>query len=88
MIWISLTISIIRNRKRQKQYEAVRAVIVEKMPAEEVAKKFTPATFCNCSAGLFTEEYETVLEKSVNVYVKESVLRGAERRVFEISITR
>ena len=50
-------------------------------------KEFTPATFCDCSAGLFKEEYETVLEKSINVDVKESVLRGAERCVFEISIT-
>ena len=50
-------------------------------------KEFTPPTFCDCSAGLFKEEYETVLEKSVNVGVIESVLRGAERCVFEISIT-
>ena len=49
-------------------------------------KEFTPYNFCHCSVGMFKEEYETVLEKSVKVDVKESVLRGAERCVFEISI--
>jgi predicted hydrocarbon binding protein len=50
-------------------------------------KEFTPHTFCDCSAGLFKEIYETVLENSVNVDVIESVLSGAERCVFKIRMT-
>ena len=49
-------------------------------------KDFTPHAFCDCSAGLFKEIYETVLDNSVNVNVIESALRGSERCVFEISI--
>lgn len=46
----------------------------------------TPAYYCDCSLGWQKETYETILGKPVEVVVKESVLRGSKRCVFEVRI--
>jgi predicted hydrocarbon binding protein len=46
----------------------------------------TPGYYCDCSIGWQLETYETILGVPVTVEVKESVLRGAKRCVFEITI--
>lgn len=46
----------------------------------------TPAYYCNCSLGWQKETYEVILGKPVDVELKESVLRGSKRCVFEITI--
>jgi predicted hydrocarbon binding protein len=51
-----------------------------------VDSKKTPPYFCQCSAGWQKETYETILDKKVDVELKESVLRGSKRCVFEIRI--
>ena len=51
-----------------------------------VNSKITPAYFCQCSIGWQKQMYETILGKSVDVEVKESVLKGSKRCVFQIRI--
>jgi predicted hydrocarbon binding protein len=51
-----------------------------------VDKKITPGYFCDCSVGWQKEIYESLLGKPVNVVLKESVLRGGKRCVFEIRV--
>jgi len=46
----------------------------------------TPKMVCNCSLGWQKHTWETFLEKKVKVELKESVLRGGKRCVFEIRI--
>ena len=46
----------------------------------------TPAVACNCSLGWQKHTWETLLQKKVKVELKESVLRGGKRCVFEIQI--
>jgi predicted hydrocarbon binding protein len=46
-----------------------------------------PPGYCDCSIGWQKETYETILGKSVEVDLKESVLRGSKRCVFEVRIT-
>jgi hypothetical protein len=46
----------------------------------------TPKVVCNCSLGWQQQVYETLLEKPVEVTLKESVLRGGKHCVFEIRI--
>ncbi len=46
----------------------------------------TSARACNCSLGWQQYTYETLLGKKVTVELKESVLRGGKRCVFEIHI--
>jgi len=46
----------------------------------------TPKVVCNCSLGWQRQTWETVLQKSVTVELKESVLRGGKRCVFQIQI--
>jgi hypothetical protein len=46
----------------------------------------TPKVVCNCSLGWQKQTWETVLQKSVTVELKESVLRGGKRCVFQIQI--
>jgi predicted hydrocarbon binding protein len=46
----------------------------------------TPAYYCNCSLGWQKETYETILGKKVDIELKESVLRGSNRCVFEIKL--
>ena len=45
-----------------------------------------PAYYCDCSLGWQKETYETILGKPVDVVVKESVIRGSKRCVFEVTI--
>ena len=46
----------------------------------------TPTVACNCSLGWQKHTWETLLQKKVKVELKESVLRGGKRCVFEIHI--
>jgi len=46
----------------------------------------TPTVACNCSLGWQKHTWETLLQKKVKVELKESVLRGGKRCVFEIRI--
>jgi hypothetical protein len=46
----------------------------------------TPKVVCNCSLGWQKRTWETVLQKRVTVELKESVLRGGKRCVFQIQI--
>ena len=49
------------------------------------AEHASPAA-CNCSLGWQKHTWETLLQKPVTVTLKESVLRGGKRCVFEIRI--
>ncbi len=46
----------------------------------------TPTLVCNCSLGWQQQAWETVLQRKVRVELKESVLRGGKRCVFEIHV--
>jgi hypothetical protein len=46
----------------------------------------TPEVVCNCSLGWHRETWETVTTKRVQVELKESVLRGGKRCVFQIHV--
>jgi len=54
-------------------------------PLNGVRQK-TPKIACNCSLGWQKYTYETILGKEVRVELKESVLRGGKRCVFEIHV--
>ena len=47
----------------------------------------TPDVVCNCSLGWQQRTWETVLGKKVQVELKESVLRGGKRCVFEVRVS-
>ena len=51
-----------------------------------VNNKLTPAYFCHCSMGWQKQMYETILGKPVDTELKESVLQGSKRCVFQIRI--
>lgn len=51
-----------------------------------VNSKITPAYFCQCSIGWQKQMYETILDRAIDVELKESVLRGSKRCVFEVRI--
>jgi hypothetical protein len=46
----------------------------------------TPKVACNCSLGWQQHTWETLLGKKVQVELKESVLRGGKRCLFEIRV--
>ena len=46
----------------------------------------TPEVVCNCSLGWQRHTWETLLQKKVRVELKETVLRGGKRCVFEIHV--
>jgi predicted ArsR family transcriptional regulator len=46
----------------------------------------TPAVVCNCSLGWQQKTWETVTGKAVQVQLKESVLRGGNRCIFQITV--
>jgi len=48
--------------------------------------KNTPKVVCNCSLGWQKHTWESFFQKKVKVELKESVLRGGKRCVFEIQI--
>ncbi len=71
-------------------YDRERDVIV--MASQERSECFcplnsaaTPQVVCNCSLGWQQHTWEKFLGKKVKVEVKEAVLRGGKRCVFEIS---
>jgi hypothetical protein len=49
-------------------------------------KQKTPKIACNCSLGWQQYVYETMLGKQVRAELKESVLRGGKRCIFEIHV--
>jgi len=51
-----------------------------------ITKKLTPQVACNCSLGWQECALETVLGKKVKVALKDSVLRGGKRCIFEIQV--
>jgi hypothetical protein len=51
-----------------------------------VDRKHTPVSVCNCSLGWQQFTYEALLGKKVTVELKESVVRGGKRCVFEIRV--
>jgi hypothetical protein len=44
----------------------------------------TPGIVCNCSAGWWTHAWESVMQRKVQVTVKETFLRGGDRCTMEI----
>jgi hypothetical protein len=46
----------------------------------------TPKIVCNCSLGWQQHTWETILGKKVQVELKESVLRGGKRCIFQILV--
>jgi hypothetical protein len=46
----------------------------------------TPPVVCNCSLGWHKGTWETVTGRKVRVSLKESVLRGGKRCVFEVQL--
>jgi hypothetical protein len=46
-----------------------------------------PGVACNCSLGWQQHTWETFFQKKVTVELKESVLRGGKRCVFEIHVS-
>ncbi|MGD2093379.1 MAG: hypothetical protein PVH77_00030 [Phycisphaerales bacterium] len=51
-----------------------------------INNKATPPIVCACSVGWQKYTYETILDKKVEAEVKESVLRGSKRCVFEVRV--
>lgn len=50
-------------------------------------KQNTPPVVCDCSLGWQQHTWETFLQKKVRVELKESVLRGGKRCIFEIHVS-
>jgi predicted hydrocarbon binding protein len=81
------------NQKAGEQFAYDRAKGVITITTRErdcdcrmVNSRITPPLFCACSIGWQKHTYETILGKTIDAEVKESVLRGAKRCVFEIRI--
>jgi hypothetical protein len=73
------------------EYDKANGIIKATTPERDcvcglVNSKITPAYFCHCSIGWQKQMYETILDKAVDAELKESVLRGSKRCVFEIRI--
>jgi hypothetical protein len=49
--------------------------------------KRTPAVWCNCSVGYQKESFEAIFGRPVQASLKESKLGGANRCVFEVSVS-
>ena len=47
----------------------------------------TPKVVCNCSLGWQQHTWEKMLQKRVKVELKESVLQGGKRCIFEIHVS-
>jgi predicted hydrocarbon binding protein len=61
----------------EKRTECICPLIDTKNVSEEV---------CHCSIGWQKQTFETVLQKKVDVKIKESIIRGGERCAFEIKV--
>jgi predicted hydrocarbon binding protein len=75
----------------EAEFDRERGVITVVTPEREcvcplVDSLSTPASICDCSLGWQKQTYETILGRPVEVELKESVLRGSKRCVFEIHV--
>lgn len=73
------------------EFDPVQGIITIATPERDcvcplVDSQHTPPSFCDCSLGWQQQTYETLLGKPIMVEIKESVLRGAKRCVFEIRL--
>lgn len=73
------------------EYDKANGIITITTPERDcvcgmVDSKITPPYFCQCSIGWQKQMYETILDKAIDVELKESVLRGSKRCVFEVRI--
>jgi len=80
-----------RSQGEKFEYDKANGIIKVTTPERDcvcgmVNSKITPAYVCNCSIGWQKQMYETILGKSVDAELKESVLRGSKRCVFEVRI--
>jgi len=51
-----------------------------------MSNRYTPKLACNCSLGWQQQTFETILGGKVRVELKESLLRGGKRCIFEIHV--
>lgn len=51
-----------------------------------VDRKRTPALWCDCSLGYQKEAFETIFGRPVHARLKESLLSGGKRCVFEVTL--
>lgn len=80
-----------RSQGEKIEYDKAKGIIKITTPERDcvcgmVNSKITPAYFCQCSIGWQKYTYETILGKVIDAELKESVLRGSKRCVFEIRI--
>jgi predicted hydrocarbon binding protein len=80
-----------RSQGEKFEYDQANGIIKITTPERDcvcglVNSKITPAYFCQCSIGWQKYTYETILDKTIDVELKESVLRGSKRCVFEVRI--
>ncbi len=80
-----------RTQGETFEYDKAKGVIKVTTPERDcvcglVNSKITPAFFCHCSIGWQKQMYETILGKTVDAELKESVLKGSKRCVFQIRI--
>jgi hypothetical protein len=73
------------------EYDKDKGIITITTPERDcvcrmVNSKITPPIFCACSIGWQKYTYETILDKKVEVELKESVLRGSKRCAFQVRI--
>jgi predicted hydrocarbon binding protein len=79
------------SQNEEIEYDRDKGIITITTPERDcvcamVDSKKTPPYFCQCSIGWQKETYETILDKKVEVELKESVLRGSTRCVFQVRI--
>jgi len=85
--------TVTREWKQEITYDRARGVIIAAGPEVKecfcplIDKGRTPKSACDCSIGWTQYAYETVLGKKVQVELKESLLRGGKRCVFEVRMT-
>ena len=80
-----------QSQSEKFEYDKANGIITITTPERDcvcgmVNSKITPAYFCQCSIGWQKQTYETILGKAIDVELKESVLRGSKRCVFEVRI--
>lgn len=80
-----------QSQAEKFEYDKAKGIIKITTPERDcvcglVNSKITPAYFCQCSIGWQKYTYETILGKVIDAELKESVLNGSNRCVFEIRI--
>ena len=73
------------------EYDRDKGVITVTTPERDCVcllanSKITPPIYCACSIGWQKYTYETILGKKVEVDIKEAVLRGSKRCIFQVRI--